>query len=176
MNFGLDISVSKGDESISLAELAKNGELAKQVLSKPDAIDGAVVPLANGKPAMQPHFDPLLPLLEQWMLKVPWLLQGDTETVFLRNSEHAFGFEVVNESVQISFFVGQGNEVDEYVMEPVPVPLEPFCDASIGAVKTLLGLLNKVDPALQTTAADVRSLKEATNEAEKALKEYRLQR
>jgi len=176
MKFGLDIRLNHNDGSVALAEVGKSAELAQAVFAKPEDLEGSVVPVANGKTAMEPVDDPLLPLLESWMLKVPWLLQGDTETVYMKNSEHAFGFEVVNESVALSFYKGQGNEVDEYVMEPFNITLDAFCGESVTVVRQLLNLIKQANPASMQSVADVRTLQEATLEAERALKEYRLDR
>jgi hypothetical protein len=175
MKFGLEIRILHDEKDVNVSELVKQSELAKAVLSAPEKLEGALVPVTNGKPAMDAFYDPLLPLLESWMLKMPWCLAGDTETVFLKNSEHAFGFEPVSEALQLSFYVGQGNEVEEYVLEPVALALENFCDVSIQAVKQLLTLIGQVKPGADQ-AGDVKTLKEATLEADKSLREYRNQR
>jgi hypothetical protein len=175
MKFGLEIRILHGDKDVNTDELAKSAELAQAVLASPDGIEGAIVPTTNGKAAMDHFFDPLLPLLEQWMLKMPWCLAGDTETVFLKNSEHAFGFEPMSEALQLSFYVGQGNEVEQYVLEPLALSLENFCDESIKAVKQLVNLINKVRPGADQNG-DVKTLKDAMQEADKALREYRNQR
>jgi hypothetical protein len=174
MRFGLEIQVSQKEGSISLAELAKNLEVAKTVLASPEQVEGALVPLVNDKAVLAPHVDPLFPLLEQWMLKLPWLLTGDTETVFLRNSEYTFGFEPVGDLLHLSFYVGAKNEVEEYVLEPVSVPLEVFCEISIQSSRLLLGIADKLGSLKDQ--ADVRTLRDATAEAEKALKNHRLER
>lgn len=175
MKFGLEVSVLHDEKSVSLRDLGANAELAKAVFAKPEQVEGAIVPVVNGKPAMEAVNDPLFALLEQWVLKLPWCLAGDTETVFLKNSEHAFGFEPMNEALALSFYKGEGNEVDEYVLEPVPVGLELFCEASIAAVKTIVGLATKSNAAL-ADQADVKTLREALAEAERALKDFRHQR
>jgi hypothetical protein len=172
MKFTLEVFISHGDKTIALAELAKDQATCKAVFSKPEDIEGALVPYTNGKPAMDPFVDPLLSPLEQWVLKLPWCLGGDTETVFLKNSEHAFGFEPMSESLQLSFYVGQGNEVDEYILEPVPIMLDSFCDASIAAAKKLLAVIQDTAPEAMSSS-DVKTLQEATKEAERALREFK---
>jgi len=176
MKFGLDILITSDDKAVPLAELQKNADLAKTLFANPEKIDGAILPVVNGKQAMDAYSDPLLPLLEQWLLKLPWLLAGDTETIPMRNAERTFGFETVKEVVDISCYLGTQNEVEEYILEPVQVPLEALCESTIGAAKQLLKVLDQVDPKLATTSTDVRTLKEASVEAERALKNFRLQR
>jgi len=175
MKFGLEIEILHEDKDVNTRELAKNMELAQAVLADPDKLEGAIIPYTNGKPAMAAFNDPLLPLLEQWMLKMPWCLGGDTETVFLKNSEHAFGFEPMSEALQLSFYVGQGNDVEQYILEPMALSLENFCDVSVSAVKQVLDLIVKVKPGSDQTG-DVKNLKDALAEADKALREYRNQR
>jgi hypothetical protein len=176
MKFGLEILLTSEDKAIPLAELQKSLELAKTVCANPEKIEGAIIPMVASKPAMEPYSDPLLPLLEQWLLKLPWLLAGDTETIPLRNQERTFGFETVSEVVDISCYLGTQNEVEEYILEPVQVPLEQLCESTIGAAKQLLRVLDQVDATFADRAADVRTLKEACVEAERALKNFRLQR
>lgn len=172
MKFTLEVFIAHGDKTVALSDLAKDKASCKAVFSKPDEVEGALIPYTNGKAAMEVFSDPLLALLEQWILKLPWCLGGDTETVFLKNTEHAFGFEPMSESLQLSFYVGQGNEVDEYILEPVAIMLDQFCDASIAAVKKLLATIQDTAPeAMQ--APDVKTLQEATKEAERALREYK---
>ncbi|MCC6810972.1 MAG: hypothetical protein IT381_26315 [Deltaproteobacteria bacterium] len=172
MKFTLEVFISHGDKNVGLAELAKDKASCKAVFSKPEEVEGALIPYTNGKAGMEVFCDPLFALLEQWILKLPWCLGGDTETVFLKNSEHAFGFEPMSESLQLSFYVGQGNEVDEYILEPVPIMLDSFCDASIAAVKKVLAVVQDTAPEAMTSP-DVKTLQDATKEAERALREYR---
>jgi hypothetical protein len=176
MKFGLDIRIATEDKSVPLSDLSKNFELAKTLLANPERVEGALLPIVGGKAAMQEYSDPLVPLIEQWLLKLPWLLGGDTEIIPLKNSEHSFGFEPVSDVLDLSCYIGEKNEVDDYVLEPVQVPLENFCESSIGAAKQFIALIDKVDPAFADKVVDVKTLKEACIEAERALKNYRLQR
>jgi hypothetical protein len=50
--------------------------------------------------------------------------------------------------------------------------LDDFCDASIAAVKKLLSAMQDAAPEAMG-ASDVKTLQEATKEAERALREYR---
>lgn len=176
MKFGLDILITSDEKAVPLAELQKNAELAKTLFANPEKIDGAIMPMINGKAAMEAYSDPLLPLLEQWLLKLPWLLAGDTETIPMRNAERTFGFETVKEVVDISCYLGTQNEVEEYILEPVQVPLEALCESAIAASKLVMKVLDQVDPKFTENQADARTLKEASVEAERALKNFRLQR
>jgi hypothetical protein len=172
MKFTLEVFISHDNKSVPLGELAKDKASCKAVFSKPESVEGALVPFTNGKPAMDAFSDPLMALLEQWVLKLPWCLGGDTETVFLKNTEHAFGFEPMSESLQMSFYKGQGNEVEEYVVEPLPIMLDMFCEASIAAVKKLLAVVQDNAPE-SMQSSDVKTLQDATKEAERALRDYK---
>ena len=176
MKFGLDILITSDEKAIPLAELQKNAELCKSLLANPEKIDGAIMPVVNGKGAMDAYSDPLLPLLEQWLLKLPWLLAGDTETIPMRNAERTFGFETVSDVVDISCYLGTQNEVEEYILEPVQVPVESLCELTIAASKQVLKAVESVDPKLATSSTDMKTLKDASVEAERALKNYRLQK
>ena len=176
MKFGLDILITSDDKPLSLAELQKDEALAKTLFANPEKIDGAIIPMVNGKPVMEAYSDPLLPLLEQWLLKLPWLLAGDTETIPMRNAERTFGFETVKEVVDISCYLGTQNEVEEYILEPVQVPLEALCESTIAAAKQVLKVLDQVDAKFVVSQSDARTLEEACVEAERALKNFRLQR
>lgn len=176
MKFALNIAIQDQEQAVYLGDLVKNLESAKKLFADLDNVSAAIIPVINGKPGLEPYFDPMLPLMEQWLLKLPWILSGDTETIPLRNSEHIFGFEAVSEAVYLSVYLGDESEVETYVLEPVAIPAEYFCETSILASKQLVQLIELANPQGSAQNADMLTLKSALNDAEKALRDYKLRK
>ena len=175
MKFGLEIQVSVDDKAVPLAQLSNQQDVSQKLLAEPAQLEGCFMPFGNGKAVMPVYSDPLLPLVEQWLLKVPWLLGGDTEVVPLRNHLFSFLFETVSDVVDLSCFTGTRNEIEEYILEPFQVPVEQFCDVTISNAKQLVRWLEQTDPKIADRSPDFVTLKQALTEAERSLKEYRLQ-
>jgi|GEM_PF-6908000 len=174
MKFGLDIAVFLDDKYYTLKELSLQQDAIKKIFAKPDEVEGSLVPIVNDKQALLFYTEPLLALLEQWLLKLPWVLGGDTETIPLRSNDFIFGLEPISEILHLFVFTGDPNEIEDYILEPVSVGLEKFADMSIQLIKQFFAVVESAVPNLDKLSSEITTLKDALAEAEKALKAYRL--
>lgn len=174
MKFGLEIQVSVDDKLVPLTQLTSQTDLTRKLIADPATLEGCLMPFGNGKPVMPPYSDPLLLLLEQWCLKVPWILGGDTEVVPLRNHLFSFAFEPITDVVDVTVFTGTKNEIEEYILEPFQVPLDQFCDITIQNAKALVKWMENAEPDIAERSADLSTMKEALAEADRAFKDFRV--
>ncbi len=173
MKLALDFLLRLGDEVIDSKTVLEKADTFKERIKGEALLEGAVVVRLDSKAYCQETFDPILRLGGQWVRKLPWILTGDTETVAYRNSEHCFAFVPAGDSVEMSFFVGSENEVEEYLLEPANVRIDTFATESLKLVERLLEMVRKVSPSLDGND-DARELKDSLEEGKKAWRDYQL--
>ncbi|MEL6547165.1 MAG: hypothetical protein AAFQ82_21240 [Myxococcota bacterium] len=155
----------------------------KSLLDKPDELqqldslhhlEGQLVCTINGAVVTDDYGDPILRLTHLWLSKLAWIIGGDTETVALRDSERCFAFVPTGESVELSFFSGTEEEIEEYVFEPTHVRMEDFANQSIAIGDQLSALIDAVDASLWESDEDCKDLKTSIEEAKKAWHDHQI--
>jgi hypothetical protein len=174
MKLALDYKLRIDEDLVDSQTLATKLDAYKERLAKTPLWEGALILKLDGTEHCEEFVDPILRLGDQWIRKLPWVLTGDTETVAYRNSEHVFAFVPEGDSVELSFFLGSENEVEEYVIEPSNVRLAEFANESIKLGERLLDLVKKVNPALLDSVDDIRDLKNSLDEGRKAWRDHQL--
>jgi hypothetical protein len=66
--------------------------------------------------------------------------------------------------------------VEEYIFEPITVPLKTLVKASVDMGDALVGLIEKVDASLLESDEDCKDLKTDLEESKKAWHSYELRR
>ncbi|MEM6730484.1 MAG: hypothetical protein AAF658_02955 [Myxococcota bacterium] len=176
MKLELAVTLLIDDEPVAIADALKKADELGESLSSLHSLEGQLVCTVNGKVVTDDYSDPLLRLAHIWLSKVAWVIGGDTETVALRDSERCFAFVPTGESVELSFFSGTEEEIEEYVFEPTHVRLEDFATQSIAVGNQLSDLINAVDGSLWESDEDCKDLKTSMEEAKKAWHDYEIHR
>jgi hypothetical protein len=122
------------------------------------------------------YSEPLIRLAGQWLRKLKWIIAGDSETIPFRNTEQCFAFMPAAGGVEVSLFGGTELEVEEYIFEPITVPLKTLVKASVDMGDALVGLIEKVDASLLESDEDCKDLKTDLEESKKAWHSYELRR
>ncbi|MEO1174797.1 MAG: hypothetical protein AAFX94_22500 [Myxococcota bacterium] len=164
------------DQPVGVDALIENPDAHKDDLSSMRSLEGRLVCSINGSEVSDDYSDPILRLAHLWLSKVAWVIGGDTETVALRDSERCFAFVAAGESVEVSFFNGTEEEIEDYIFEPTHVRLEDFAKQSIRVADELARLINAVDASLWESDEDCKDLKTSTEEAKKAWHNYEIHR
>lgn len=176
MKFELAVNLLIDDDEVDVPHATSNAEELKEQLSSLHALEGRLVCSINGKVVSDDYSDPILRLVHIWLSKVAWVIGGDTETVALRDSERCFAFVSAGESVEVSFFTGTEEEIEEYIFEPTHVRLDDFAVQSIRVGEELSGLIDAVDSSLWTSHEDCKDLRTSIDEAKKAWHDYEIHR
>ncbi len=138
------------------------------------ALEGSVVVSIDGKDVCGEYTDPLVRLCDQWLRKLPWIIGGDTETVALRNTETVFAFVPEGDSVEMSYFTGSENEIEEYIVEPQNIRLDAFVTESIRMAERLVEFLTAADAQAFASSEDTQDLQNSLAEARRSWKDYQL--
>lgn len=173
MKVALDYRIRVDDTDVDSSTMLASIEKYRDALLQ-GPIEGAIVVMLDGEPHVGEYHDPIFRLGAQWIRKLPWVLGGDTETVAFRNSEHCFAFVPAADSVELSFFLGSENEVEEYILEPSVVRLDAFAKESIRLCERLVAFARALDPAMLDTDDDCRELVASLEEGRNAWRDYQL--
>ncbi|MBN1959495.1 MAG: hypothetical protein JW841_00995 [Deltaproteobacteria bacterium] len=174
MKVALDFIIHIDDVAVDADTLLADIEKYKGAFSQASDIKGAVITIFDGETYNSDYSDPLLRLSSQWISKLPWVLGGDTETVALRNSEHCYAFMPAGDSVELSFFAGSENEVEEYVIEPSTIRLDAFANESIKLCERILDVIKALNSSLLEDDEDCRELITSLNEGRDAWRDHQL--
>jgi len=174
MKFSLDYTVTIDDRPVNSVALFSNLNTYKAGLKDVSALEGALLVRVDDVTLPGDYEEPLVRLLHLWLGKVPWLIGGDTETVALRNSAEVFGFMPTGDGVEFSFYSGDENAVEEYIVEPTIVRLDLFVEQSIALGDKLVQLVQAIDADAFGSDEDCRNLKLSLEEAKKSWKTYLL--
>lgn len=164
------------DQALGVEAVISNLDAHQEALASMRSLEGRLVCTINGSEVSDDYSDPILRLAHLWLSKVAWVIGGDTETVALRDSERCFAFVSAGESVEVSFFNGTEEEIEDYIFEPTHVRLEDFAKQSIRIADELASLINAVDSSLWDSDEDCKDLKTSTEEAKKAWHDYEIHR
>jgi hypothetical protein len=178
MKFQLDYRVEISDEPVSSAEIPDKIEEHRDELVKIDDLYGEIVLQAMGDAGQDSGAvsEPIIRLTERWLRKLQWVIGGDTETIPCMNSEHCFAFVPAGESVEISLFIGDESEVEEYLVEPVTVRLELLVNESLRLAKALIGLVETIEPSLLESNDGCKELGAVLGEVAQAWREHQQHR
>lgn len=174
MNFQIDLMLALGDNHLRIAEVLANLDALRsqhhEDLSDLGSIEGVITIIS--KPSEDSLLDePVVRLMADWIRKVRWVVGGDTETVALRNSEHCFGFEPNEKTLEVSLFVGAESEIETYLVEPQGGLLINYAKESIEMGERLIELLKALDSDFVKKDEDCLDLITSLDEARVALKE-----
>ncbi|MEM7674951.1 MAG: hypothetical protein AAF449_03005, partial [Myxococcota bacterium] len=133
---------------------------------------GALAAKVDGKSALAARPDPILPLITHLLKAVPYVLDGEAESILLSESEHGITLEGGADDVIVAFFAGDPFEPDEYLLAETPMPLKDFGDQLVGMGERLRMILQAAAPEL-LEADD--SFNEFFDAASEAVKKYRLE-
>ncbi|MBI2373260.1 MAG: hypothetical protein HYV07_04610 [Deltaproteobacteria bacterium] len=181
-NPSLDFIVYAGDpdsassEKLSSRDVIDQFDRVKDRLSLDD-LYGAILLEKAGKRLIEPLAEPLVGLLTKCVRCLPYVLEGEPETVLLSESEHGFLFEPANDDLQISFF--RGNDAfdpDEYLVEKASLPLMDFGEQLVGMCDRMVELIKKHDAKRLETDDLAKGLVEMLETGRAAFKRSRLEK
>lgn len=109
---------------------------------------GAIVITGKGKQLSDPIPDPIFSLVVHMVRTVASLLEGESETVELQETEFGFLFEPSGEDVMVSSFSGTAFEPEEYILQEELVSLDVFAEQLMGMGERLKKLVELTDPGL----------------------------
>ncbi len=181
-NLKLDFVVFPGDpesdaEAIPSQRVVDEFEELKERLRFDEEVYGAVVLSRNGKPLSSLESDPILKLITKITRSLPYVVEGEPETVLFTESDHGFVFEPVNDDVLISFFKGvDAFDPEEFLIEQESMPIAEFGEQVVQMADRLLKVLRKWNPQLAEHDDYGKSLVEFLEPAKTAVKTYRLEK
>jgi hypothetical protein len=179
MSAELDFVVYLGDpdegaEAVESKALLAGAEKHKAKLDFPGAY-GAITISEKGKEKLERKPDPILPLITKFVRTVPYLIDGETETILLTESETGFLLEPAKDDVLISCFVGDSVEPEEFLLEPVTVPLQALGEQILSMAERMRDVLKKVSPELFEGDGDGKSLEEFIDMSRTSFKTFKLE-
>ncbi len=174
MNFNIDYHVDVGDEQIPSTVVAANIEQHNEALNDVAAVTADLALTIGDDVKMGDFSDPIVRLAGIWVQKVVWVIAGDTETVALRNSEQCFAFVPTGKSVAMSFYDGDEGEIENYIIEPVTIPLDTYVEASFTFAEHVLALVKDVNTSALAEDEDCQDLVSNLKEAKEAWHDYQI--
>lgn len=180
----LDFVVYPGDpdegaEPIPSAQAIEDFEKYREHLSPGPGSDtyGAVVIKKDGKAVGQVQPDPIRRLITNIVRTVPYVMDGEPETVLLSESLHGYLFETANDDVLVSFFKGDDAfEPEEYLIEQEPIDAAEWSEQVLGMGDRLLEILKLANPEGYKEDEFGESLLEFMEVGKEASKNFRLER
>jgi len=178
-NLQFDFQVYIGDpddgaEAVSSRAALERVDQLKDALEWPD-VYGTIRIQRAGEDLLNHRPDPIVQLVTGLVRCVPYLIDGESETALLSESEHGFAFEPSDKDVTLSFFSGDAYEPDEFLVEPTPVPLSHFARAILDLGARLRDLMRACDPDIFDRDEYSNGLVEFLDEGEERFKTYQLQ-
>lgn len=137
----------------------------------PESPYGALVAKIDGKAALAPRPDPVVPLITHLLKAVPYVLEGEQESVLLSESAHEITMAGSGEEVVVAFFAGDAFEPDEVLLPQTPMAMKDFGEQMVGMGERLQKVIEASAPEL--LAAD-ESFLEFLSLASEAVKQYKL--
>lgn len=178
-NLQFDFKVYLGDpdegaEAVPSREALKRVDEIQEKLPWPD-VYGTILIQSEGESLLSHRPDPIVQLVTGLVRCVPYLIDGESETALLSESEHGFAFEPSDKDVTFSFFAGDAYEPDEFLVEPTPVPLTQFGREILDLGARLRDLMKACDPEIFDRDEYSNGLLEFLDEGEERFKTYQLQ-
>jgi hypothetical protein len=164
----------EGAEAIASKALLAGTEKHKSELEFPGAY-GAITFSEKGKEKLDRKPDPILPLITKFVRTVPYLIDGEAETILLSESETGFLLEPSKDDVIVSCFVGDSVEPEEFLLEPTTVSLQALGEQILSMAERLRDVLKKVSPELFDGDGDGKSLEEFIDTSRTSFKTFKLE-
>ncbi|MBK8013318.1 MAG: hypothetical protein IPK13_18430 [Deltaproteobacteria bacterium] len=150
------------------------GQGARPKLTFPD-VYGAVTVSRAGKEIAERKPDPVLPLVTNFVRAVPYLIDGETETVLLSESANGFLFEPSGDDIFFSFFSGDAYEPEEYYIEHTSIPIAEFGEQVLAMGERLRDIIKVADPEFFERDEYSKTLVEFIDLGRKAFKTFKLE-
>jgi hypothetical protein len=173
MKFSLDYKVSAQEGKVSSEQVLQNIDRYRGDLCPPEQLEGSLVLFLEGKEVPLDYSEPLLRLMAVWLRKAMWAMGGDTETLALRNSEECFGLIPTGSSVEVSFFTGTEEEIEEFVLAPTKIQVSQLMTSSLSTAERLIAMLEKACGKVDEDV-DFQDLRIALGEARQAWRDKEL--
>jgi hypothetical protein len=136
---------------------------------------GAIVIVSKGKELIDRRADPILPLVTKFVRTIPYLIDGEAETILLSESEHGFALEPSGDGVLVSFFSGDAYEPEEYLLEQLPIRLEELGEQILSMGERMRDILEAVSPDAFGEDGEGKSLVEFIEMGRTAFKTFKLE-
>ncbi len=158
------------------AEAVESRAVVQDIESLKDRIDnqgpyGALVIKQDGRPSFANKPDPVVSLVTHLLKAVPYVLDGEQESVLLSESEHGLNLVGGPDDVMVAFFAGDQFEPDEFLLPETAMPLKDFGEQMVGVGDRLRTILERAAPDLFEADASFLEFLEVASDA---VKEYKL--
>lgn len=135
----------EGAEALTSTATLNDAEQHKDHLQFPD-VYGAVTVTKGGKALVDPKPDPIFSMVTNLVKAIPYVIDGEPETVLLSESEFGFSFEPSGDDVLVSVFAGDQYEPDEFLLQESAMPLEKYGEQVLKMGEQLRDIIKKVTP------------------------------
>lgn len=136
---------------------------------------GAVLVKEGGRDLVDVKSDPILPLVTKFVRTIPYIIEGEAETILLSESEHGFALEPSGDDVMISFFAGDPFEPDEFLLEQKTVELKEMGEQVLSMGERMRDILKAVWPESFEDEGEGKSLEEFIDTGRDAFKTFKLE-
>jgi len=164
----------EGAEAVTSKALLAGVEKHKAKLQFPAAY-GAIIFSDKGKEKLDRKPDPILPLVTKFVRTIPYLIDGESETILLSESENGFLLEPSSDDVIVSCFIGDGFEPEEFLLEPTTVALKDLGEQILSMAERLRDVVKKVSPELFEDDGEGKSLEEFIDMSRTSFKTFKLE-
>ena len=174
LEFDLVLYLGDPDEG---AEAVDSQALIKDLARLKDKLDedgpyGALVARIDGKDALAPRPDPALSLVTHLLKAVPYVIEGEQESVLLSESAHGLNMVGGPDDVVVSFFAGDAFEPDELLLAETSMTLKAFGEQMVAMGERLKTILEATAPGVLEADS---SFSEFLDSASEAVKKYKLE-
>ena len=167
----------EGAEGIESSAALTQAASLKEKLPMGDDLYGAVRIQRDGAVVTPPVADPAIRLLTSLVRIIPYVIEGEPETVLLNESQYGFLVEPNGDSVFLSFFSGHDAfDPEEYLAEAETVPMLDLGNQLLDMAKHVLELVKANDPDAFDNDEYVQDLGQLVEMGSEALKSYRLEK
>lgn len=165
----------EGAEALTSAKVLQEAERHRDKLRFPD-VYGAITFSKKGKEVVPRKPDSIFSLITNLVRTVPYVIDGETESLVLSESEHGMLLEPSADDVLVSFFAGDAYEPDEYLLQSEAIRLADFGEQVLSMGERLKGIIEKVDPGVFEGDDYTKSLIEFLEMGRNALKTFLLEK
>ena len=163
----------EGAEAVASKALLTGIEKHKAKLKFPAAY-GAIIFSEKGKERLERKADPILPLITKFVRTIPYLIDGESETILLSESENGFLLEPSGDDVNVSCFVGDAYEPEEFLLDPVSMELQVLGEQILSMAERMRDILKKVSPESFDNDGEGKSLEEFIDMSRSSFKTFKL--
>jgi hypothetical protein len=177
-NLQFDFVVYTGDPDAGAESRSSREALAEPSVLPAEPwseVYGAVVAHEGEKRRLDARPDPIFSLVTNLVKAVGYVIDGETETVLLSESEHGFAIEPNGNDVIVSFFAGDAFEPEEFLLEPETLPMQAFAEQLLSMGERLRDLMKATDPEVFERDDYSKSLLEFLDEGRDRLKKLQLE-